>query len=368
LRIVRVDVYAVSFRHAAGAFVMSGGRVSTEQDSTVVRLTSDEGLVGWGEACVISPNYAPGYGPSARAALGLLAPALVGADPRRVDVAYARLDAVAKGYEYAKSALDMACWDLFGRATGLRVADLLGGAHQEDFPLYTGVGVAEPAEMAQRCREALASGFRQVQVKVGTGWRADVERIEACAAALAGAELVIVDANGWWPQADAVRVAAAVDDLDLYLEQPCRTIAECARVRRSSRRPLVLDESLSEVTDVLDAHAAGAVDAVRLKLSRFGGITPVRRARDLAAALGLPMTIEDSGGGDIVTAAVAQVTCSVPPRLLQSGYLPSEMTAERIAVGTPAAENGRARLPNGPGLGIEVNERALGEPVLTVAL
>lgn len=354
------------YHHAGGPFAVSGGRVSTEQDATVVRVETDDGLVGWGEQCVFTPSFLPGYGPATRAVLGLLAPAVLGADPRQVEVVYGRMDAAVKGYAYAKSAVDIACWDLFGKATGLRVSDLLGGTRREELPLYTGVGIAAPEQMQKRCVEALAAGYRQVQLKVGSGWREDVERIEACVETLGAIDRVIVDANGYWPQADAVRVLAAVEPLDIFVEQPCASIEGCAQVRRSSRRPFILDESLAGTGDIVHARASQALDAVRLKLSRFGGITPTRRARDLAAAFGLPMTIEDSGGGDIVTAAAAHVSCSIEPHLLLSGYLPSEMVSERIALGTPAAEGGIARLPSGPGLGIEVDESALGEPLLRV--
>jgi cis-L-3-hydroxyproline dehydratase len=366
VRIRRVDVYAVRYTHVDGPFVMSGGRVSTDQDATLVRVETDDGLAGWGESCVIAPDYAEGYAPSTRTVLGHLARALLGVDPRQVEVAYARLDAAAKGYRYAKSALDMACWDIFGRAAGMRVSDLLGGTHADEFPLYTGIGIASPDEMVGRCAEALAAGYRSVQLKVGTTVREDVERIEACVPALAAADGVILDANGHWPLADAVRVVAAADHFDVYVEQPCASLEECAQVRRSTRRPLVLDESLTSVGDLVRARAAGAVDAVRLKLARFGGITPVRRARDLAAELGLPITIEDAGGGDVTSAALAHLACSIPPRLLLAGYLPSEMTAEQIAQGTPRAAGGRARLPAGAGLGIEVDEALLGEPLLRV--
>lgn len=345
---------------------MSGGRVSTGQDGTIVRVETDDGLVGWGEQCVISPDYGEGHGPVTRAALALLAPALLGVDPRRVDVAYDRVDTVAKGLAYAKSALDIACWDLFGKATGMRVADLLGGARQESIPLYTGIGIAEPAEMRERCREEVARGYRQIQLKVGTQWRGDVARVEACLEELGGADRVIVDANGYWTQAEAASALARLDGLDVLVEQPCATIEECAAVRRGSRRPFVLDESLTRVDDLVRARAAGAVDAVRLKLARFGGITPIRRARDLAVALGLQLTIEDSGGGDVVTAAVVQLGCTVPPHLLLAGYLPSEMNVERIATGAPAAEDGRTRLPESAGLGVEVDVDALGERVLRV--
>ena len=97
------------------------------------------------------PDYAPGYAGGTRAVLELLARAALGADPRQVELVRARMDAAAKGYAYAKSALDIACWDLFGRATGLRVSDLLGGTFQEEFPLYTGIGIGEPEAMRSGC-------------------------------------------------------------------------------------------------------------------------------------------------------------------------------------------------------------------------
>jgi L-alanine-DL-glutamate epimerase-like enolase superfamily enzyme len=361
VEIRRVDVYAMRYHHAAGPFLMSGGRVSTEQDGTVVRLETDDGLVGWGEQCVITPTYAAGYAPATQAVLRLLAPALLGVDPRRTDVAYARLDAATKGYRYAKSALDMACWDVFGRATGLPLADLLGGVHAEEFPLYTGIGIGSPEEMRERCAAALGAGYRRVQLKVGTGVREDVERIEACLEALGDAELVIADANAWWTQGEATRVIAAVEHLDVTIEQPCATLEECARLRGTTQRPFVLDESLLQLDDLVRGRALGALDGVRLKLSRLGGITPTRRARDVALSFGLPVTVEDAGGGDLVSATTAHFAASIPPRLLLGGYLPGEMAAERIATGTPEPDGGTARVPAGPGLGVDVREDALGE-------
>jgi cis-L-3-hydroxyproline dehydratase len=362
----RVEVYAVRYTHAGGPFTMSGGRTSTDQDATVVRVETSDGLVGWGEQCVFTPSFLPGYGPSTRAALEPLARAVLGADARSVELVYARMDAALRGYAYAKSALDIACWDVLGKATGMRISDLLGGTRQEELELYTGVGVGAPEAMHERCLEIRAAGFDQVQVKVGSGWPEDVERIRACVDALPGIGRLIVDANGFWPQADAVRVVAAVDDLDFFLEQPCATVAECAHVRARCRRPVILDEVLTGAREIVEAHAAGALDAVRLKLSNVGGITPTRRARDVAVGLGLPLTIEDAGGGDIVTAAATHLACSTEPKLLLGGYLPSEMVVERIATGTPAASGGRARLPSGPGLGLELDEAALGEPVFRV--
>lgn len=339
--------------------------MASEQDATVVRVETDDGLVGWGEQAVFTPSLLPAHGGGTRAALALLAPAVLGADPRQVEMVHARMDAALKGHAYAKAALDIACWDLLGKATGLRVADLLGGAWQEEIPLYTGIGIAAPDAMRARCEEAVTAGYRHVQVKVGTGWREDVARVEACLEPLAGAELVIVDANGGWPRAQAVRALAALDAYDVHIEQPCATLDQCAAVRPRSRRPFVLDESLASVADIESAR--GIADAVRLKLSQFGGITPLRRARDAAALWGLAMTIEDSGGSGIVTAATTHLACSVPPHLLLSGFLAGDMVAERIAPGAPTAVDGRARLPEGPGLGVEPDVAVLGEPLVSFA-
>ena len=181
------------------------------------------------------------------------------------------MEAAIRGSAYAKSALDIACWDLFGKETGRRVGDLLGGVRQEELSLYTGVGISSLDETRERCAEALAAGFRQVQVKVGTAsWRDDVARIEASVEALGDVDRIIVDANGFWPQADAVRVVAAVDQLDIYVEQPCASVAECAQVRRSSRRPFILDEVLTGAREIVEAHRDAALDAVRLEARERG--------------------------------------------------------------------------------------------------
>jgi L-alanine-DL-glutamate epimerase-like enolase superfamily enzyme len=363
MQIARVQVYAVRYTLRGGAFTMSGGRVASEQDATVVRLETEDGLVGYGEQCVFSPNFLPSHGPGARATLGLLGPAVLGADPRQVDVVYSRMDGAVAGHPYAKVALDMACWDLFGKATGLRVSDLLGGTFREEIPLYWGIGVADPEVMRGKAEAALAMGYREIQLKVGTGWREDVARVETCLEVLGDATRVIVDANGIWSQAEAVRAVAALRDLDVLIEQPCATTEECAQVRMRSPRPFVLDESLIDIAAL--ERARGSADAMRLKLSRFGGITPMRRARDLAASWGLPVTIEDSGGGDIVTSAMTHLSASVQPRLLMNGFLAGEMVNERIAPGAPRAIDGYAQLPTGPGLGVTVDESALGKPLLT---
>jgi L-alanine-DL-glutamate epimerase-like enolase superfamily enzyme len=205
-------------------------------------------------------------------------------------------------------------------------------------------------------------------LKVGTDVPTDIKRVETCLDVLGGIERVIVDANGFWSQHDAVRVVAALDRYDIFFEQPCATMEQCAAVRRRSSRPFILDESIEDIDDLLRARQSDAADAVMLKFSRFGGITPTRRARDLALQLGFAMTIEDSAGGDIVSAAMAQVGATIPDNALINGSLIGRMVEERHASDwSPLDGGGSGTLPPGPGLGITVDQTRLGSPSLTFA-
>jgi L-alanine-DL-glutamate epimerase-like enolase superfamily enzyme len=367
MRITRIDVFAKPYTIVGGPFAMSGGKVASTQDATIVRIETDAGHVGWGEQCGFSPRYIAAHGEGARAALALLAPTVIGLDPRPVQRVYDVMDGALKGHEYAKSAIDMACWDLLGRAAGLPLRDLLGGGYRKRLPLYTGIGIDTPERMRASCQRARAEGYRRFQLKVGSDVRTDIARVRACLEALDDAEMVIVDANGFWSQRDAISVVAALDDLDLHIEQPCATLEQCAAVRRRSRRPFILDESIGGIGDILRGVQMDAMDAVMMKLSRHGGITPIRRARDLCTQLGIAMTIEESGGGDIVSAAMAQIAASIPDGLLVNAFLIGRMVEERVATNwSPLDGGGDGTLPPGPGIGVTVDEARLGAPLLTV--
>ena len=124
---------------------------------------------------------------------------------------------------------------------------------------------------------------------------------------------MVVDANGGWLAHEAVRVVRAVRGLDITIEQPCATYEACLAVRRHTDLPMILDEVIDSVPALLRAHADGAMDAINLKLSKVGGLTRARQMRDLCVALGVPMTIEGSGGGDVIGTAVAHLAQAIPP-------------------------------------------------------
>ena len=367
VKISRIDVYRFRYTLAGGPLTLSGGRTVSAEDSTLVKISTDEGLVGWGEGCPFNPTYMLAFPEGTRAAIQLMGPALLGADPRQIEQVYARMDGVLYGHAYAKSPIDIACWDLLGQATGLPVSDLLGGTFQARFPIYHVVGVNRPEAMRDRAAELRSQGFRRYQIKVGSGhWQLDVARARACLDVVRDQEVVIVDANAYWRQHEAAQFIAALEDEPIYLEQPCRTLPECLAIRRRTARPMILDETLTDLDALFAAQAAGAMDCAMLKLSRLGGISRVRLARDVCRQWGLAMTMEDAGGGDVVTAAMAHLAASTPPQSLLNGMLINMMVNEHVAEGTPEPRDGWSEVSRRPGLGITVDEKALGEPVFSI--
>lgn len=276
------------------------------------------------------------------------------------------MDAALAGHGYAKSALDTACWDLLGQATGLPVSTLLGGRRQERYPLYVAIPLGSPAEMAQHVATAKAQGIARFQLKLGAAPADDAARARAVVEATGDDDVVVGDANAGWRLQDAVVAARLLDGLPrLYLEQPCPTLEECLYVRERTTLPMVLDEVIVDVPSLLRAFHAGGMEAINLKISKVGGLTRARVIRDLAQALGLRLTIEDTWGGDIATAAISHLAASADPDAL---FTVSHMNAwvnEHIAGFEPASRDGVGEAPDGPGLGIEVDAAALGEPLFT---
>ncbi|MFQ5567195.1 MAG: mandelate racemase/muconate lactonizing enzyme family protein, partial [Paracoccaceae bacterium] len=207
-------------------------------------MTTDTGLTGWGECCPI-PGYLPAYARGIQPAITEMAPALLGADPRGPEAVLAACDKVLPGHGYAKSALDIALWDLTARAAGLPLYSFLGGRHAADLPLYHSITCVAPDEMARIEREAFACGIRQFQAKLGADRdrQADVARQRLVREAVGPGLLVYGDWNCGASTLEATRVGRAVMDVDIMLEQPCATLDECAAVRAATGLPMKIDES-----------------------------------------------------------------------------------------------------------------------------
>jgi L-alanine-DL-glutamate epimerase-like enolase superfamily enzyme len=367
MRIARIDVYQVDLPVAEGSYTWAQGKSVSVFDSTVVAVTTDGGSVGFGETCPLGPSYLPAFASGARSALAEIAPSLIGTDPRELGVLNRHMDRALRGHLYAKSAIDIACWDLLGKSAGLPLCTLLGGRYGADYALYRAISQDEPSVMADRVGAYREEGYRKFQLKVGGGSDLDIARIRAVAASLKAGDILVADANTGWLMHEATRVVDAVRDLDVYIEQPCETYQECLAIRQRTAKPFILDEIIDGVDDLVRAVADRAVDVVNLKLSKVGGLTKARLLRDLCISLGVAMTIEDSWGSDIATAAVSHLAHSTPPAFLFSSTDFNSYGTVDVADGAPRRVNGRLAAPTEPGLGIRPRLDVLGEPVVTVA-
>lgn len=367
MKIARILAYRVELPLAEGSYRWSGGKAVTVFDSTVVAVETDTGVTGYGEVCPLGPFYLPAYAEGVRAGIAELGPHLLGEDPIQIGKLNRRMDAALQGHPYVKSGIDMACWDILGRTSGLAVCLLLGGRHGEDLGLYRAISQESPAEMAARVSGYRTEGYRRFQLKVGGDPEEDIERIRQVSAVLKPGDRLVADANTGWLMHDALRVARAVRNVDVYIEQPCRTYAECLSVRRHTDLPFILDETIDSVEMLLRGHADQAMDVVNIKISKFGGLTRARLARDLCIRLGLAMTIEDSWGGDIVTAAIAHLAHSTPPEFLFSATDFNSYVTVSNAAGAPRRKDGRMSAGTNPGLGIQPRMDVLGKPVVEVA-
>ena len=292
---------------------------------------------------------------------------MLGTDPALPRAGLALLDGAMRGQPYVKSALDMACWDLTARAAGRPLCDALGGRFGDAVPLYNVVTVLPVEESVSLARDLVADGYRRLQVKVGTVPEADAERLAAVRDAVGAGIVLFADANGGFTPGAARRFLRATRDLEYTFEQPCRTYAECASVRRAADRPLVLDESIVTLADLLQAHREGVADGITVKLQRVGGITRAALIRDVAVELGVEVTVEDAGGASLVTAAVVHVGLGTPERLRVHTCDFHTWVGVDHGTGLPPRADGGQAPPAGPGLGIEVDLQSLGEPVVDVA-
>jgi L-alanine-DL-glutamate epimerase-like enolase superfamily enzyme len=277
------------------------------------------------------------------------------------------MDLVLKGHPYVKSGVDMACWDILGKAAGQPVCTLMGGRYGEDFHLYRAISQESPETMSSRVAAYRAEGYRRFQLKVGGAPELDIARIHAVADKLQPGDRLIADANTGWLMHDAMRVVRGVHDLDVYIEQPCLTYDECLSVRRHTDHPFILDEVIDSLDMVLRGHADHAMDVVNLKISKLGGLTKIKQARDLCVALGIAMTLEDSWGGDIITAAIAHLAHSTPPEFLFTATDFNSYVTVSIADGAPQRVSGRMAASTCPGLGVTPNMDVLGKPVLEIS-
>lgn len=364
MKIQSLTAYQAPLTYDGVAYAFAGGRSYQSFTSLVLVLTTDDGQEGYGEVCPCGPSYMPAFAEGLPACLAQLAPAVLGEDPRHTTRLSLKMDQALNGHAYAKAAIDLACWDLLGKSANLPVYALLGGLLCDSMPLHRIVPLTEPDAMARILATYRADGFRHFQVKLGHSIEEDAELLRSLSSSLAPGEVWVGDVNGAWRRDEAVRFSRMLKELDIYLEQPCATYDECLSVRRNGAHPVKLDESLNSLADVQRALRDDAMDAMALKVSKFGGLTRSRVIRDVCVDAGIPMTIEDAWGSGIATAAYAHLAASTPARCLLNTTDLHHYNTTQLADGAPEVAGGRMTPSGRPGLGVTPRFDQLGKPVL----
>ena len=368
MKITAISVYQKILPYVGGTYVWGPGRVISDADTTVVVIETDAGLVGCGECCPIDGNYLAAYPEGVRAAMPRLSKAILGQDPRQIGKIENLMDEALKGHGYAKAAIDAACWDLLGKNCDQPVWMLMGGMLNHRLPMYRVAPIKSPEEMAEEIKQIRAQGYKQFQIKVGADWREDIERIRNTVPMLKSGELAFADANTGWRVDHALRVCRAVRDLDVYIEQPCLTYEECLQVRRRTDLPMKLDECIGDLRmaeRVVNDHGA---EVVCIKVSKQGGLTKAKKMRDYLAEHGMPMVIEDTWGGEIVTAALSHLAASTPPELHVNSTDLHNYVVGSTGLPAPQTTDGNLLITDLPGLGIAPDLESLGDPVARFCL
>ena len=371
MKISRIRVFQVDLPMKEGSYSWSTQSFSSF-DSTVVLVDTDEGITGVGESCPLGPSYLAAYAEGVRTGVSILAPGLIGENPTHLDSINLKMDELLKGHPYVKSAIDMACWDILGKATVLPAYQLLGGKLQEQVTLFKVVPRADPKLMAERFVEYREQGFDHFQIKVGENPDTDIERFRQILDVMQPGDVVDADANTGWKQHEALRVVGAVQQmfqerqLSCFIEQPCLSYEECFAVRQHTNLPFILDECMDGLAVLLRGFEDNAMDLINLKINRMGGLTRARQVRDLCVHLGIVMTIEDSWGGEIATSAIAHLAQSTPPAFHFQSSAFHEYASRAIAEGGPEMGRGYMVAPSTPGLGVEPLMDVLGPLVCEI--
>ncbi len=344
---------------------LSGGRLKFDVlDATLVKIETDDGYTGWGEGTPWGHTYVPAHGPGIRAGIETMAKFVLGLDPRKVLEVERAMDLALPGHLYAKSPIDMACWDIAGQVAGLPIADLMGGGSRTPRPIASSVGaktVEETRDVIERYR---ARGYIAHSVKIGGNVERDIDRIRDVESIRKPGEILLYDVNRGWTRQQALRVMSTVQDLSVMVEQPCETLDDIASIAGKHATPVSADESLVTLQDGTRIAREGIAEVFNIKLNRVGGLTKAARLRDIALAHGIDIFVMATGGSVMADTEALHLAATVPDDNFYAVWACQDMLTLDIAGGRgPRNRDGHLHLPEEPGLGVHPEEDALGDPV-----
>ena len=352
--------------------VTMAGEIVERADNMLIRVVSDDGFIGWGEAAA-APTMTGETVPGMIAAVGYMSPALLGAPARELPAASATMDAVMYGNTGAKAAIEMALHDLVARAAGKPLYALFGAKLRSRIAVLAVLGSTDEAADLREARERWAAGYRAFKIKVGLDApEADAARTQAvCRVLKRNAEaagetcLVSADANQGFSVEEALRYVAGIGDCGLdFFEQPVHAhdLDGMAGVAAATRVPIGADEGIHSLDDIERHHARKAAAGVSLKAIKLGGLRAVREACRLCDRLGMKVNLSCKTGESSIASAAALHLAATVPALAWGLTLTNSGLAEDVTGAPLCIEAGHVVVPDRPGLGIEVDETRVRRP------
>jgi L-alanine-DL-glutamate epimerase-like enolase superfamily enzyme len=364
MKIKKISVFHINLP-LEHPYWLSAGRLKFEVlDASFVKIETDDGFIGWGEGTPWGHTYVPAHGPGIRAGIATMAPFILGLDPRRLLDVERAMDLALPGHLYAKSPIDMACWDIAGQAAGLPIADLMGGGSRTPRPIASSVGAKTIADTRSVMARYRQRGYIAHSVKIGGDVAADIARIEDVEANRKPDEIILYDVNRGWTRQQALRVLRAVEHLNIMVEQPAETLDDIAAIAGKHATPVSVDESLVTLQDAARIARDGVAEIFGIKLNRVGGLTKAARMRDIALAHGIDMFVMATGGSVLADTEALHLAATIPDANCHAVWACQDMLTIDIAGGRgPRNINGHLHLPEAPGLGVHPDEDALGTAV-----
>lgn len=366
MKIIRIETIPVLVPIKPHLAIRSSQGMHDASPFLLLKVHTDEGIVGLGEASCTPIWSGEDHFTAAHYIESTLAPALLGRDPRDVTAITSLLDRLLAGIVFTKSAIEMACWDILGKAAGLPLYRLFGGAIRECIPLKFSISGAEPKRATEIASWAIGQGFRAVKVKVGADPAADIARVRAVREAVGPGIRIGVDANGGWTVRDAIRTIRILEDECgiFFVEQPVSAVDPCwmAEVRRAVRVPIIADESAFNLQQAVAIARNGAADVLSVYVGKGGGIGGARNMAAVAEAAGLTCTVGSNLELGVASAAMIHLALATPGIGAES--FPCDIIGpyyydENLLTAPPPLGDGFAYPLDGPGLGVELDDERI---------
>jgi L-alanine-DL-glutamate epimerase-like enolase superfamily enzyme len=362
MKITQVEVFRIKIP-TKGDYRMARG-VHDAMRSVVVRVHTDTGIVGVGEAHQGVAGYSSETLGTMDAVISeVYGPLLIGRNLESLEGLSAEIGLARRGNLFARCAVETALFDALGRARGLSIAALLGGPVRRRLELSGSIGIDEPEVMAEKAATLVAAGYRTIKVKVGTPKVAqELACVRQVRRAVGEAVAIRLDANAGWSYIEALTFMRGLGDLGIeYVEQPvgAEYLDAMVKLRRLAVVPILADESVHTPDDAYRVIAAGAVDAIKIKISKVGGYVSARKIVDICEASGIKLVIGQGICSSLEAAAEAQLACAYPhvcPVAEMVG--PTKLKGDLIEPGLDL-RSGYLELPDGPGLGVTLSDGAL---------